>query len=99
VPTLDTTVWRVGFVGLALAYVFCFALAASVFFGNFIVGGLAALTLLDAPMRIRRWIRTQRAFAALPRYKQQQLAGFWWLAAFLGALLLLAWLRGMRHTV
>ena len=79
--------WRLGLAAMICTYAALAVVALTTLLGNILVGGIAILFLLEAPRRVRRWIRDRRAFIALPRHTRQQMIAGWWLAAAVAGVL------------
>lgn len=85
--------WWAGLIGMCAAYAMLAVLVVSAFFGNVLMGVIAALFVVDGPRRVRRWVRRRRGFAELPRHVRQQMAAVWWLGAAVAGALVAGWVR------
>jgi hypothetical protein len=82
--------WWLGTAGLVALYGLALFGMAMLAFGSVVHGIIGLVVIIDAPLRIRRWIRRRRAFGLLPRHIQQQWVAGWWLAALVVGVLVLA---------
>jgi hypothetical protein len=79
-----------GTAGMAALYGLALAAIIMGFYGHLLHAILGVLMAIDAPFRIRRWVRRRRAFGLLPNHVKQQMVAGWWLAAFVVAILMVA---------